>query len=170
MSGFVSQCLARYKTPPGERLIVHQWSYTAGNQPDPEHPTLRAALDAVSTKVQIQLLGNDAHHAAFNSLGLAQAKNSRGQVVGLSKATLAGEFAQYKPFVGVDSTNRGQLLELLVGFELDMVLTSDHEWCDYQELDGIAIHQLLTGDDGDDAVTTARFTCARPTRPSMCRR
>ncbi len=61
-------------------------------------------------------------------------------------------------FVGVDSTNRGQLLELLVGFELDMVLTSDHEWCDYQELDGIAIHQLLTGDDGDDAVTTARFT------------
>jgi uncharacterized protein (TIGR02680 family) len=61
-------------------------------------------------------------------------------------------------FVGVDSTNRGQLLELLVGFDLDMVLTSDHEWCDYQELDGIAIHQLLTGDDGDDAVTTARFT------------
>jgi uncharacterized protein (TIGR02680 family) len=61
-------------------------------------------------------------------------------------------------FVGVDSTNRGQLLELLVGFDLDMVLTSDHEWCDYRELDGIAIHQLLTGDDGDDAVTTARFT------------
>jgi len=110
LSGFVSQCLARYRaspdgdTPQGQRLIVHQWSYTAGNQPDPEHPTLRAALDAVSTKVQIQLLGNDAHHAAFNSLGLAQAKNSRGQVVGLSKATLAGELAQYKPFVGVDST------------------------------------------------------------------
>jgi uncharacterized protein (TIGR02680 family) len=60
-------------------------------------------------------------------------------------------------FVGVDSTNRGQLLELLVGFDLDLVLTSDHEWCDYRELDGIAIHQLLTGDDGDDAVTTARF-------------
>lgn len=61
-------------------------------------------------------------------------------------------------FVGVDSTNRGQLLELLVAFELDLVLTSDHEWCDYRELTGIAIHQLETGRDGDDAVTTVRFT------------
>ncbi|SES19184.1 TIGR02680 family protein [Lentzea xinjiangensis] len=61
-------------------------------------------------------------------------------------------------FVGVDATNRGQLLELLVDFDLDLVLTSDHEWCDYQELTGIAIHQLTTGTDGDDAVTTVRFT------------
>jgi uncharacterized protein (TIGR02680 family) len=61
-------------------------------------------------------------------------------------------------FVGVDSTNRGQLLELLVAFELDLVLTSDHEWCDYRELTGIAIHQLETGRDGDDAVTTVHFT------------
>ncbi|MEU5848399.1 TIGR02680 family protein [Saccharopolyspora shandongensis] len=60
-------------------------------------------------------------------------------------------------FVGVDSTNRGQLLELLVSFDLDLVLTSDHEWCDYRELTGIAIHQLVTGTD-DDAVTTVRFT------------
>jgi uncharacterized protein (TIGR02680 family) len=62
-------------------------------------------------------------------------------------------------FVGVDAANRGQVFELLVDLELDMVLTSDHEWCDYQELDGIAIHQLITGadGDGDNAVTTARF-------------
>src|SRR5882757_6573997 len=92
LSAFVGKCLARYHTPAGERLVVHQWSYTAGNQPDPAHPTLRAALDAVSTKVQIQLLGNDGHHGAFNSLALAQAKNSKGTVIGLSKATLAGEF------------------------------------------------------------------------------
>ncbi|QYC41196.1 Chromosome partition protein Smc [Nonomuraea coxensis DSM 45129] len=59
-------------------------------------------------------------------------------------------------FVGVDRTNRGQVFELLVDLGLDLVLTSDHEWCDYRELDGIAIHQLITGD-GDDAVTTARF-------------
>jgi ABC-type Mn2+/Zn2+ transport system ATPase subunit len=44
-------------------------------------------------------------------------------------------------FVGVDDANRGQLLDLLVKFDLDMVLTSDHEWCTYRELDGIAIHQ-----------------------------
>ncbi|MED7924907.1 TIGR02680 family protein [Nonomuraea sp. LP-02] len=59
-------------------------------------------------------------------------------------------------FVGVDRTNRGQVFELLVDLGLDLVLTSDHEWCEYRELDGIAIHQLITGD-GDDAVTTARF-------------
>ncbi|MFC7586965.1 TIGR02680 family protein [Nonomuraea antimicrobica] len=59
-------------------------------------------------------------------------------------------------FVGVDKTNRGQVFDLLVNLGLDLVLTSDHEWCEYRELDGIAIHQLITGD-GDDAVTTARF-------------
>jgi uncharacterized protein (TIGR02680 family) len=59
-------------------------------------------------------------------------------------------------FVGVDSTNRGQLMEVLAAFDLDLLLTSDTEWCTYPELDGIAIHQLLVGDD-DDAVTTARF-------------
>ncbi|MBA9005015.1 TIGR02680 family protein [Thermomonospora cellulosilytica] len=59
-------------------------------------------------------------------------------------------------FVGVDTANRGQVFDLLVDLGLDLVLTSDHEWCDYRELDGIAIHQLVTGD-GDDAVTTARF-------------
>ncbi|GAA2210937.1 TIGR02680 family protein [Nonomuraea monospora] len=59
-------------------------------------------------------------------------------------------------FVGVDRTNRGQVFDLLVDLGLDLVLTSDHEWCEYRELDGIAIHQLITGD-GDEAVTTARF-------------
>ncbi|MGH3754839.1 MAG: TIGR02680 family protein [Pseudonocardiaceae bacterium] len=59
-------------------------------------------------------------------------------------------------FVGIDPSNRGQLLNLLQGFDLDAVLTSDHEWCTYAELDGIAIHQLLT-DEIDKAVTTARF-------------
>jgi predicted amidohydrolase YtcJ len=104
LSTFVAGCVARYKTPPGQLLVVHQWSYTDGNQPDPQHPTLRAALDAASAKVEIQLLGNDGHHGAFNSLALAQAKNAKGQTVGLSKATLAGEFAEYKPLVGVDSS------------------------------------------------------------------
>ena len=60
-------------------------------------------------------------------------------------------------FVGVDATNRGQVFELLASLDLDLLLTSDHEWCTYRELDGIAIHQLITGGDGDDAVTTARF-------------
>lgn len=61
-------------------------------------------------------------------------------------------------FVGVDTTNRGQVFALLSALDLDLMLTSDHEWCVYAELSGIGIHQLITGTDGDDAVTTARFT------------
>ncbi len=61
-------------------------------------------------------------------------------------------------FVGVDTTNRGQVFALLSALDLDLMLTSDHEWCTYAELSGIGIHQLITGGDGDDAVTTARFT------------
>jgi ABC-type Mn2+/Zn2+ transport system ATPase subunit len=61
-------------------------------------------------------------------------------------------------FIGIDPSNRGQLLDLLRGFDLDAVLTSDHEWCIYAAPDGIAIHQLLT-DKVDKAVTTARFIC-----------
>jgi len=61
-------------------------------------------------------------------------------------------------FVGVDSSNRGQVFALLCALDLDLVLTSDHEWCTYAELSGIGIHQLITGSDGDEAVTTARFT------------
>jgi len=56
----------------------------------------------------------------------------------------------------VDSNNRGQVFALLFLLDLDLVVTSDHEWCTCQ-LSGIAIHQLITGGDGDDAVTTARF-------------
>ncbi|WP_432095713.1 TIGR02680 family protein [Streptomyces sp. bgisy100] len=59
-------------------------------------------------------------------------------------------------FAGVDTANRGQVFGLLGALDLDLVLTSDHEWCTYRELDGIAVHQLITGD-GDDAVTSARF-------------
>jgi len=61
-------------------------------------------------------------------------------------------------FVGVDTNNRGQVFALLSALDLDLMLTSDHEWCTYAELSGISIHQLITGGDGDDAVTTARFT------------
>jgi uncharacterized protein (TIGR02680 family) len=61
-------------------------------------------------------------------------------------------------FVGVDTSNRGQVFALLAALDLDLILTSDHEWCTYAELDGIGIHQLITDSDGDDAVTTARFT------------
>ncbi|WP_086750647.1 TIGR02680 family protein, partial [Streptomyces scabiei] len=59
-------------------------------------------------------------------------------------------------FVGVDTVNRGQVFALLTALDLDLMVTSDHEWCTYGELPGIAVHQLLT-DGRDDAVTSARF-------------
>jgi predicted amidohydrolase YtcJ len=102
LTRFVSQCLVRYKTAPGAMLNVYQWNYAVGNQPDPQHRNLRAALDAASTTQRIQLLGDDGHHSGFNSLALAQAKDRSGKVVGMSKATLANEFAAYRPMVGVD--------------------------------------------------------------------
>lgn len=60
-------------------------------------------------------------------------------------------------FVGVDTVNRGQIFALLGALNLDLVLTSDHEWGMYTELSGIAIHQIVNDDD-NVAVTTARFT------------
>jgi predicted amidohydrolase YtcJ len=100
LSAVVAGCLRHYRIAPGKRLVVHQWNYTTGNQPDAEFPTLRVALDRASSRHSIELLGNDAHHAAFNSLALASARNARGEVVGISKATLAGDFAAYRKLIG----------------------------------------------------------------------
>lgn len=102
LTRFVSQCLTRFKTAPGELLHVYQWNYTAGNQPDAQRPTLRAALDAASSTRAIELSGEDGHHSAFNSLALSRARNAAGEIVGYSKATLATDFAAYKALVGVD--------------------------------------------------------------------
>jgi len=103
LSAFAQACVARFKIPAGGWLSVHQWNFSNGNQPDPDYPTLRAALDKASKTVAIQFLGNDGHHGAYNSLSFARAKNQSGQVVGLSKQTLAGDFAAYTKFIGVDA-------------------------------------------------------------------
>jgi predicted amidohydrolase YtcJ len=102
LAAFASDCLVKYPVQAGHWLAVRQWDFSQGNDPDPQHPTLRAALDSASKDVPIVLLGNDGHHGAFNSAGLARAKNARGQTVGLSRATLDSDFALLKPLVGVD--------------------------------------------------------------------
>src|SRR5262249_15706171 len=99
---FGKGCIDRYKIPAGEWVSVRQWNYTNGNEPDADNPTLRAALDGVSTTHPIQLLGNDGHHGAFNSMALARAKNAAGQTVGYSKKTLGGDLQKYRHLVGVD--------------------------------------------------------------------
>lgn len=87
----------------GEWLSVDQWSYTSGNEPSEALPTVRAALDAVSTQHPIMLLGNDGHHGAVNSYALSLATDKYGNQVGLSAATLAKEFSDYSATVGVDA-------------------------------------------------------------------
>jgi predicted amidohydrolase YtcJ len=103
LSEFVKACVQKYKLPPGSWLNVHQWNYTDGNEPDAEHPTLVATLDKASTTNPIQLLGNDGHHSAFNSVALALAHNAEGVKVGLTKQTLAKDFTEYHNFIGVDA-------------------------------------------------------------------
>ena len=58
---------------------------------------------------------------------------------------------------GVDSVNRAQLFGTFTAWDLDAVFTSDHEWCQYASLDGIAIHHLHPAV-GDEPVTSTRFT------------
>lgn len=103
LSDFVRACVARFHPQPGQWLKVYQWNYTDGNQPDAAIPTLRAALDRASTQVRIEMLGDDGHHNAYNSLALAGAKNAAGRSVGMSKATLGADFRAYARLVGVDA-------------------------------------------------------------------
>ena len=100
---FVRACIERLKIPEGQWVEVKHWEYGGGNQADPQHPTLRAALDAASTKHPIAMTGWDGHHGAFNSAALALAKNDKGETVGYSKATLASDFAALRSYIGVDA-------------------------------------------------------------------
>jgi predicted amidohydrolase YtcJ len=113
MVPFLQDCIDRYAVAEGEWLVVSQWSFTQGNQPSEPHPTLRAALDAASTRHPILLRGDDGHHAAANSRALERARDEAGREVGLSGRTLAGEFATYRDLVGVDASGEpnGSLTE-----------------------------------------------------------
>lgn len=95
-------CMSRYDVQKNEWLIVEQWAFTQGNEPSEDFPTLRAALDAVSTDSPIFLKGNDGHHAAVNTAALATAKNKAGQTVGINKDTLDSDFSEYRALIGRD--------------------------------------------------------------------
>lgn len=103
LASFGQSCLQRMHLPAGSWLVIKQWDYAKGNQPDSDHRTLREALDQVSTRNPVELYGNDGHHSAYNSVALANAKDSTGATIGLSKATLAAQFTSLEPFVGVDA-------------------------------------------------------------------
>lgn len=104
LTAFVRGCIQRYKIPAGEWVNVRQWNFSDDNRPDTQHPNLRVTLDLASTQHPIQLLGNDGHHGAFNSMALARATNRKGERVGFSRATISGEFSAVAKLVGVDET------------------------------------------------------------------
>jgi predicted amidohydrolase YtcJ len=101
---FLSDCLSRYQIPEGEWLWADQWNFTTGNQPSERYPTMRAALDAVSTQHPIVLFGNDGHHTAVNSAALARARTPAGKAVGLNAETLLSTFTSFRELVGVDES------------------------------------------------------------------
>lgn len=102
MVPFLRACLDRYAPAPGEWMPVVQWPFSRGNQPSKRYPSLRAALDAVSTEHPIILWGDDGHHGAANSAALALARDPSGNVVGINRQTLDGVFARWREHVAVD--------------------------------------------------------------------
>ena len=103
LAPFIQACIQRYHIQPGQWVTVQQWNFSGGNEPSSLAPDFRAALDRASTKNPVALLGNDGHHGAFNSMGLALAKIPSGKVVGYSKATLQSDFPQFRKLIGVDA-------------------------------------------------------------------
>jgi hypothetical protein len=59
-------------------------------------------------------------------------------------------------FVGIDSDMRAKSLDLLVRFDLDVIMTSEREWACYPTVPAIAIQQLSTRP-GIDAVGVHRW-------------
>ncbi|MAI78432.1 MAG: amidohydrolase [Deltaproteobacteria bacterium] len=101
---FLKDCLDRYPIEKGDWFIVPQWAFSLGNQPSSQYPTIRTALDAVSTEHKIILMGNDGHHAAVNSATLSEARNAKKNKVGLSANTLQSDFVEYTELIGVDES------------------------------------------------------------------
>lgn len=103
LAPFIQACIRKYDIKPGDWVAVQQWNFSDGNAPGPDAPTLRAALDRATTQSPVVLIGNDGHHAAFNSLALARARNAKGEQIGFTRASLASDFKDDAKLVGVDA-------------------------------------------------------------------
>ena len=99
----MKSCIEKFHIPAGEWVAVQQWNFTDGNQPSAANPTFRAALDHASADHPVVLLGNDGHHNAYNSLGLARARDDAGNVVGYSAVSLKTTFKAFQKVIGVDA-------------------------------------------------------------------
>lgn len=104
LEDFVSACRDRFAPEDGEWLVVEQWNYYNGNEPGETYATIRQALDAVSRTNPVILFGSDGHHYAANSAALATARAPSGEMVGVSRKTLANEFRELAEYFGVDAS------------------------------------------------------------------
>ena len=104
MAPFLQGCIEDYRIAEGDWLVVLQWPFSSGNQPSERLKTIRAALDAASDKHPIILWGDDGHHAAVNSMALAQARDKNGNVVGINRETIETVFADFREMIAVDES------------------------------------------------------------------
>lgn len=104
LAAFVAECVLRLKPAQGEWLAVRQWNFSQGNRPSEGVANIRQALDAAAPNNPVILLGNDGHHHATNSQGLARATNEAGKSVGLTAKTLISDFQEHRYYIGVDET------------------------------------------------------------------
>lgn len=113
IADFASECTARPGMAEGEWRVVVSWNFAAGNQPGDRFATIREALDAVSADKPVILRGSDGHHFAVNSAALARAVNANGEQVGFTAQSLATDFADLAPYIGVDESGEpnGRLTE-----------------------------------------------------------
>ncbi|HVN99389.1 MAG TPA: amidohydrolase family protein [Steroidobacteraceae bacterium] len=135
ISAFVRGCIERFRPAPGQWLDVYGWAVSFNNTPDPQYPTLRAALDKAAPRNPVYLFGDDGHRAAFNSAALALARNAAGVQVGLSARTLASDFSAYRLLIGVDAEGEpnGEVNE-----DAQYLVTRNH--LNYNELDRALAH------------------------------
>jgi len=113
MVPYLQECVRHYQYKPGAWMSVEMWDFSTGNQISKRLPSLRAALDAVSTDNPIILWGNDGHHGAVNSRALELARDPQGQVVGMNAETMTKQFASIRDLVGLDENGEpnGELNE-----------------------------------------------------------
>ena len=103
MVPILKSCIESYDLKQGDWLNVLQWSFSIGNKPSEKHPTLIAALDAVSSDHPIMLHGDDGHHAAANTLALEQARDREGKTVPITKDSLQSTYRDYRELIASDS-------------------------------------------------------------------
>ena len=135
IADFVRGCARRYRPAPGEWLVVYQWSKTSDNHPDSEYPNLRITLDKAAPHNPVYMIADDGHHGAFNSAALALARNDHGKVVGLSRQTLASDFADVRTLIGVDAQGSP---DGAVDEEAKFLIDTAHR--NYLHLDAVMAH------------------------------